>query len=94
MGKMPKEGAAGGFLYECEGVANGDKPCVGCFVVKGFLFSMWVLHRRLIGNEVWFRSKTYQGKAEKEFEAAGSRWKKGWYRGSSLDVERGLCYPA
>ncbi|OLQ04673.1 Copia protein [Symbiodinium microadriaticum] len=41
------------------------------------------------GNEVWFRSKAYQGKREKKHEAAGSRWKKGWYRGPAVDVKRG-----
>ena len=41
------------------------------------------------GNEVWFRSKAYQGKKEKKHEAAGSRWKKGWYRGPAVDVKRG-----
>ena len=41
------------------------------------------------GNEVWFRSKAYQGKREKKHEAAGLRWKKGWYRGPAVDVKRG-----
>ena len=41
------------------------------------------------GNEVWFRSKIYQGKAEKKHDAAGTRWKRGWYRGPTLDVKRG-----
>ena len=41
------------------------------------------------GNEVWFRSKAYQGKKEKKHEAAGARWKKGYYRGPAMDVKRG-----
>ena len=41
------------------------------------------------GNEVWFRAKHYQGKKEKKHEAAGDRWKKGWYRGPAMDVKRG-----
>ena len=41
------------------------------------------------GNEVWFRSKHYKGKQEKKHEAAGSRWKRGWYRGPAQDVARG-----
>ena len=41
------------------------------------------------GNEVWFRAKHYQGKKEKKHEAAGDRWKKGWYRGPAVDVKRG-----
>ncbi|OLP73772.1 hypothetical protein AK812_SmicGene46881, partial [Symbiodinium microadriaticum] len=41
------------------------------------------------GNEVWFRSKHYKGKQEKKHEAAGSRWKRGWYRGPAQDVSRG-----
>ncbi|CAE7564255.1 unnamed protein product [Symbiodinium sp. CCMP2456] len=41
------------------------------------------------GNEVWFRSKVYQGKQEKKHDAAGSRWKRGWYRGPAGDVKRG-----
>ncbi|CAE7355869.1 RE2, partial [Symbiodinium sp. KB8] len=41
------------------------------------------------GSKVWFRSKTYQGKAEKKQEAASTRWKRGWYGGPALDVKRG-----
>ncbi|CAE7226577.1 RE2, partial [Symbiodinium sp. CCMP2456] len=41
------------------------------------------------GNEIWFRSKAYQGKGEKKHDAAGSRWKRGWYRGPAEDVKRG-----
>ena len=41
------------------------------------------------GNEVWFRSKIYQGKAEKKHDAVGSRWKRGWYAGPATDVKRG-----
>ena len=41
------------------------------------------------GSEVWFRSKYYQGKSEKKHEAAGMRWKRGWYRGPAVDVKRG-----
>ena len=41
------------------------------------------------GNEIWFRAKTYKGKKEKKHEAAGARWKRGWYRGPALDVKRG-----
>ncbi|CAE7551950.1 RE1 [Symbiodinium sp. KB8] len=41
------------------------------------------------GNVVWFRAKNYQGTKEKKQEAAGTRWKKGWYKGPSMDVHRG-----
>ncbi|CAE7230836.1 RE1 [Symbiodinium sp. CCMP2592] len=41
------------------------------------------------GSEVWFRAKYYQGKSEKKHEAAGMRWKRGWYRGPAMDVKRG-----
>ncbi|OLP98027.1 Retrovirus-related Pol polyprotein from transposon TNT 1-94 [Symbiodinium microadriaticum] len=41
------------------------------------------------GHEVWFRAKTYKGTAEKKFDPTGARWKKGWYRGPSYDVNRG-----
>ena len=41
------------------------------------------------GNEVWFRSKVYQGKAEKKHDAVGLRWKRGWYAGPAVDVKRG-----
>ena len=41
------------------------------------------------GNEVWFRAKIYKGTNEKKHEAAGTRWKKGWYRGPAMDVNRG-----
>ena len=41
------------------------------------------------GNEVWFRSKAYQGKKELKHEAAGMRWKRGYYRGPAVDVSRG-----
>ena len=41
------------------------------------------------GCEVWFRAKAYKGTKEKKQEATGTRWKKGWYRGPSLDVSKG-----
>eukprot|EP00439_Symbiodinium_sp_Y106_P015157 s5414_g2.t1 len=41
------------------------------------------------GNEVWFRAKNYKGTREKKHEAAGTRWKKGWYRGPAMDVNKG-----
>ena len=41
------------------------------------------------GNPVWFRAKDYKGKKEKKHEAAGDRWKRGWYRGPASDVKRG-----
>ncbi|CAE7321109.1 RE2, partial [Symbiodinium microadriaticum] len=41
------------------------------------------------GNAVWFRAKSYKGTKEKKHEAAGTRWKKGWYKGPSMDVHRG-----
>ena len=41
------------------------------------------------GSEVWFRAKNYKGAKEKKHEAAGTRWKKGWYRGPAMDVNRG-----
>ncbi|CAE7797213.1 RE1 [Symbiodinium sp. CCMP2592] len=41
------------------------------------------------GSEVWFRSKMFQGKAEKRHDVTGSRWKRGWYRGPAQDVARG-----
>ena len=41
------------------------------------------------GHEVWFRAKTYKGTAEKKHDPMGARWKKGWYRGPSYDVNRG-----
>ncbi|OLP85824.1 hypothetical protein AK812_SmicGene33144 [Symbiodinium microadriaticum] len=41
------------------------------------------------GNEVWFRAKNYQGAKERKHEASGTRWKKGWYKGPSMDVHRG-----
>ena len=58
---------------------------------KAFPFSGWTAQpATTFGNEVWFRSKVYQGKAEKKHEAAGTRWKKGWYGGPAMDVKRGL----
>ncbi|CAE7677994.1 GIP, partial [Symbiodinium sp. KB8] len=57
---------------------------------KAFPFSGWTSQpATTFGNEVWFRSKVYQGKAEKKHEAAGTRWKKGWYGGPAVDVKRG-----
>ena len=57
---------------------------------KAFPFSGWTSPpATTFGNEVWFRSKVYQGKAEKKHEAAGTRWKKGWYGGPAMDVKRG-----
>ncbi|CAE7943851.1 GIP [Symbiodinium sp. KB8] len=57
---------------------------------KAFPFSGWTAQpATTFGNEVWFRSKIYQGKAEKKHEAAGTRWKKGWYGGPAMDVKRG-----
>ena len=45
---------------------------------KAFPFSPWTTQpATTFGNEVWFRSKVYQGKAEKKHEAVGTRWKKG-----------------
>ena len=41
------------------------------------------------GNVVWFRAKSYKGTKEKKHEAAGTRWKKGWYKGPPMDVHRG-----
>ncbi|CAE7357873.1 unnamed protein product, partial [Symbiodinium sp. CCMP2456] len=41
------------------------------------------------GNEVWFRAKAYKGSQEKKYEAVGSRWKRGWYRGPAADVSKG-----
>ena len=41
------------------------------------------------GQEVWFRSKGYKGAKEKKHDPTGDRWKKGWYRGPSMDVSRG-----
>ena len=41
------------------------------------------------GCEVWFRAKTYKGTKEMKHEVAGTRWKKGWYRGPSSDVNKG-----
>ncbi|CAE7301732.1 RE1 [Symbiodinium sp. CCMP2592] len=41
------------------------------------------------GNEVWFRSKNYKGTGEKKHDPTGARWKRGWYRGPSYDVNRG-----
>ncbi|CAE7214179.1 RE1 [Symbiodinium sp. CCMP2456] len=41
------------------------------------------------GNEVWFRAKNYMGTKERKHEAAGTRWKKGYYKGPSMDVHRG-----
>ena len=41
------------------------------------------------GHEVWLRAKTYKGTAEKKQDPTGARWKRGWYRGPSYDVNRG-----
>ena len=41
------------------------------------------------GHEVWFRAKNYKGTAEKKYDPTGARWKRGWYRGPSYDVNRG-----
>ncbi|CAE7441104.1 RE1 [Symbiodinium sp. CCMP2592] len=58
--------------------------------VKAFPDSPWAARpATTFGNEAWFRSKTYQGKAEKKHDAAGTRWKRGWYRGPTVDVKRG-----
>ena len=57
---------------------------------KAFPDSPWTSGpATFFGNEVWFRAKTYKGKKEKKHEAAGARWKRGWYRGPALDVKRG-----
>ena len=57
---------------------------------KAFPFSPWTTQpATTFGNEVWFRSKVYQGKAEKKHEAVGTRWKKGWYGGPLSEVKRG-----
>ena len=57
---------------------------------KAFPDSPWTASpATTFGNEVWFRSKVYQGKAEKKHDAAGTRWKRGWYRGPTADVKRG-----
>ncbi|CAE7422957.1 GIP [Symbiodinium sp. CCMP2592] len=57
---------------------------------KAFPASSWTTPpATAFGNEVWFRSKAYQGKKEKKHEAAGARWKKGVYRGPAMDVGRG-----
>ena len=57
---------------------------------KAFPDSSWASPpATTFGNEVWFRSKAYQGKREKKHEAAGARWKKGFYRGPAMDVKRG-----
>eukprot|EP00439_Symbiodinium_sp_Y106_P061076 s2361_g9.t1 len=57
---------------------------------RAFPLSPWTTQpATTFGNEVWFRSKVYQGKAEKKHEAAGTRWKKGWYGGPLMDVKRG-----
>ena len=41
------------------------------------------------GHPVWFRAKAYKGTTEKKHDPTGVRWKKGWYRGPSYDVNRG-----
>ncbi|OLQ13572.1 Copia protein [Symbiodinium microadriaticum] len=57
---------------------------------KVFPTSPWTARpATTFGNEVWFRSKIYQGKAEKKHDAVGSRWKRGWYAGPAMDVKRG-----
>eukprot|EP00439_Symbiodinium_sp_Y106_P005570 s1692_g1.t1 len=57
---------------------------------KAFPFSPWTTQpATTFGNEVWLRSKVYQGKAEKKHEAVGTRWKKGWYGGPLSEVKRG-----
>ena len=57
---------------------------------KAFPDSSWTTPpATAFGNEVWFRSKAYQGKKEKKHDAAGARWKKGLYRGPAMDVKRG-----
>ena len=41
------------------------------------------------GHEVWFRAKNYKGTGEKKHDPTGAKWKRGWYRGPSYDVNRG-----
>ena len=57
---------------------------------KAFPDSPWVSRPAApFGSEIWFRSKMYQGKAEKRHDVAGTRWKRGWYRGPAQDVTKG-----
>ncbi|CAE7446981.1 RE1 [Symbiodinium sp. CCMP2592] len=57
---------------------------------KAFPSSPWTRQPACpFGSEVWFRAKAYKGKEEKKHEAAGDRWKRGWYRGPAMDVSRG-----